>query len=451
MGLRQRAVAFTRIHTAQDSFRRRLASTETKYLDLGLEYHALPLELRKIGERPQVDCAAAFTIDNAMPSNDCIGYVEDLEQLYIATAHHLQKADPEAAERTLCAGLELLEALNDQLVAIEICVNKLHRTFSDMLDEEVDFDQGGEYCLALRPEIGGEKYELLRNWTMSLPEVRRWLRIGKVRSDEEAIRLIASAGCQVSSACGDDDLSLQSTPSKNNLRTCATSHSATSRVYQAQDQDSDMGGSMASYRDLCFEPPCPSKAQLESVIQSFSDIVADLAKCYKELGEGYHELPLHVRCHAMVPETTQEYCSDAFVCSDTRELPDMIQLVNMLKETFARARAAILCEEYSLAISRLNIATYLINEAEGRVLKLSYAMGCYEALDEELSDMVGAEAYSTLCRQAAVLGDVGGPRACPKVVWRQSLPQSLQDLEVGTHDCDSGYNSSRSSVVLESA
>ncbi|KAM3416366.1 hypothetical protein BST61_g7967 [Cercospora zeina] len=210
MGLRQRAAALARVHTAQNSFRQRLASAETKYLDLGLEYHALPLELRKIGERPQVDCAAAFTIDNAMPSNDCIGYLEDLEHLYIATSHHLEEIDPDAAEKTLCAALELLEALNDQLVAIEICVNKLHRRFSEMLDEEVEFDQGREYCLALRPERGGEKYELLRNWTMALPEVRRWLRIGKVRSDEEAMRLIASAGCQVSSPGGDDGLSLQS-------------------------------------------------------------------------------------------------------------------------------------------------------------------------------------------------------------------------------------------------
>ncbi|KAM3416367.1 hypothetical protein BST61_g7968 [Cercospora zeina] len=212
-----------------------------------------------------------------------------------------------------------------------------------------------------------------------------------------------------------------------------------------------MGGSTASYRDLCFEPRSLSKAQLESIVQSFSEIVADLAKSYKELGEAYHELPLHVRLHATVPKSTQEYCSDAFISSDTRELPDMIQLINMLKETFARARAAILCEEYSLAISRLYIATYLTNEAEDRVSKLSFAMACYEALTEELSNLVGAEAYNMLCRQASMLGDVGGPRACPKIVWRQSLPQSLQNLEVAARGCDSGYNSSRSSVVLESA
>ncbi|PPJ55562.1 hypothetical protein CBER1_05365 [Cercospora berteroae] len=210
MGIRQRTATMTRIHNAQASFRRSITTTETKYLDLGLEYHALPLELRRICERPQVDCAAAFTINDSMPANDCIGYLEDLEQLCLATSHHLQEVDPDAAETTLCTGLEILEAMNDQLVALEISVNKLHRKFSDRVDDEVEFEEGIEYRLALRPEQGGEKFEMLRDWTMALPQVRRWLRNGKVRSEEEAMLLIASAGCQVSSPSDDEDSRLQS-------------------------------------------------------------------------------------------------------------------------------------------------------------------------------------------------------------------------------------------------
>lgn len=146
----------------------------------------------------------------------------------------------------------------------------------------------------------------------------------------------------------------------------------------------------------------------------------------KELGEAYHELPVHVRFHALVPKHWRDYCVDAFISSDTRELPDMIQLINMLKEAFARARAAILCEEYGLAISRLHIAAHLIIEAEDRAVKLTYALECYEALEEELKNLSGAEAYAMLCRQAVVLEGRDIPQALSKVVWRQSLPQSLQ-------------------------
>ncbi|CAK1364833.1 unnamed protein product [Cercospora beticola] len=209
-----------------------------------------------------------------------------------------------------------------------------------------------------------------------------------------------------------------------------------------------MGGSMASYSNPLFEPTSLSKAQLEGVLQSFSEVVAEIAKYYKELGEAYHELPLHVRFHALVPKHWRDYCVDAFISSDTRELPDMIQLINMLKEAFARARAAILCEEYGLAISRLNIAAHLIIEAEDRAVKLTYALECYEALEEELKNLTGAEAYAMLCRQAVMGTDI--PRALSKVVWRQSLPQSLQEVEDAAPGYDSGYNSGRSSVIPES-
>ena len=208
MAVRQRADTLTRLQATHASFCKRLTMTEIHYLDIGLEYHALPLQLRRATGVAQADCTTAFIISDSAPIPECIGSLDDLRELCTATAHHLEHYDLDAAEISLRTGLELLEALSDQLVAVQTCVDLLHRQFSDDMDNKVEFAEGSEYRLALRPEHGLEKHELLRCWVVALPEVREWFRNGAVRSEYEALLLTVSAGGQAGLPVGGGEVSL---------------------------------------------------------------------------------------------------------------------------------------------------------------------------------------------------------------------------------------------------
>lgn len=205
MAVRQRATTLNRLLHTQASFCKQLTITEITYLDLGLEYHALPLQLRSQKAIAQADCSTAFIVDNSVPTPDCIGFLGDLRNLCAATTHHLEHFDLDAADVALRTGKQILEALGDQLVAVKTCVDSLHRQFSDMMDEKVDFVEGNEYRLAIRPEDGPEKHQLLRSWLVALPEVQEWFRNGAVQSEKEAVLLIVSAGSRVRSSLGTDD------------------------------------------------------------------------------------------------------------------------------------------------------------------------------------------------------------------------------------------------------
>ncbi|USW52517.1 hypothetical protein Slin15195_G058360 [Septoria linicola] len=157
---------------------------------------------------PQSDCAAALAVRDEKPTPDCIGYLSDLRELRMARGRcggELNLNDPDAA---LKIGIETLDALTDQLVAIRICVDTMHRQFSDMLDEQVDIAEGGEYRLAMNPEDGVEKHELLRKWVLSLPHVREWFGDGSVQSEAEALLLTACAAGQPRLGLGDDKVRL---------------------------------------------------------------------------------------------------------------------------------------------------------------------------------------------------------------------------------------------------
>jgi hypothetical protein len=194
----QATASLTRLRNIRASFCQRLVTTETKYLDLGLEYHAFPLQLRRTKGVAQADCAAAFVVRAGTPTPDCLGFLADLRGLCTAARHGLQQQHCEdgaaAAEIALRTGIEMLEALSEQLVAVQTCVDSLHRQFSALMDAEVEFAEGNEYRLAMRPEQGREKHGLLREWVMALPEVREWFRKGAVRCEDEALWLAASAG-----------------------------------------------------------------------------------------------------------------------------------------------------------------------------------------------------------------------------------------------------------------
>ncbi|KXT11409.1 hypothetical protein AC579_9891 [Pseudocercospora musae] len=196
MGGRSRTATISRLSHQRLTLCGQLASTDIKYLDLGLEYHALPLQLRsQISSNEQKDCLKAFTISPEHDHDpDLIGYLLDMRGLCRAAEHHLEQFDVEAAEIALQTMEEVLEALDDQLVALKKCVDVMHRRFSEALDDGSQFDDGGEYKLALRPEDGTEKCRLLRDWLLELPQVRGWLRDSAVASEDEAVMLAVSAG-----------------------------------------------------------------------------------------------------------------------------------------------------------------------------------------------------------------------------------------------------------------
>ncbi|EME85104.1 uncharacterized protein MYCFIDRAFT_195958 [Pseudocercospora fijiensis CIRAD86] len=174
----------------------KLAATDIKYLDLGLEYHALPLQLRSnISSTEQKDCLKAFTISSEHDHDpDLIGYLVDMRNLCRVAENNLENFDIEDAEVALQTMGEVLEALADQLVALKKCVDVMHRRFSEALDAGAQFEDGGEYKLALRPEDGAEKFRLLRDWLLELPQVQGWLRSGAVMSEDEAVMMAVSAG-----------------------------------------------------------------------------------------------------------------------------------------------------------------------------------------------------------------------------------------------------------------
>ena len=185
-----------------------------------------------------------------------------------------------------------------------------------------------------------------------------------------------------------------------------------------------MGVSAASYQGTYspFEPPAYGKVQLGNTLASFSTSIDVLAKLYKKLGDAYHDLPLHIRNHVKFPKELRELASNAFTVSDSREIPDMIQILNQLRENFARVRAGIICDELALAGELLWIAAWLVNEAEQRVADLTWGMACYEEFVESIKDSSGVQAYCILVRQASV----GAERAVMKARWLDALPKSLQ-------------------------
>lgn len=187
-----------------------------------------------------------------------------------------------------------------------------------------------------------------------------------------------------------------------------------------------MGVSAASYHDQSFDPAPFGKAQLDQLLLSYSITVSNLAKVYKDLGESYHKLPLHIRGHFLYPRSWQEYTLLAFTCADSREMPDMIQVINMTTEALARARAALLCDEFALAISRLSVAGLLVEEAEHRVANLVYAMGCYEGLQGNLKDRISAPGFDSSFDKSKGGDNLVTVEGSTKLMWLDALPKCLQ-------------------------
>lgn len=175
-----------------------------------------------------------------------------------------------------------------------------------------------------------------------------------------------------------------------------------------------------------FELPRYSRTQLEKVVLCYSTSIDGLANVYKGLGYAYHDLPLHIRTHSRFPKDLQDISMTAFTCSDSREMPDMIQILNQIRECFARARAGIVCDEPALAAKQLYIAAWLVREAEYRVADLTWVMTCYKDFIESAKGAIGVQAYCTQFRQASVGSSVLTAWALMKWRWQDALPKNLQ-------------------------
>lgn len=202
MRAKARTATISRLSQHRTLLCRQLATTDIKYLDLGLEYHALPLQFRLDGHSvEEEDCRKAFTISPEHDHDpDLIGYLLDMRRLCGAAEHHLLHFDVGAATVAMETMQELLEALDDQLVALRKCVDSLHQRFSTALDEGLQFEDGKGYTLALKESDGVQKCWLLRHWLLELPQVQSWLRSGVAATEDEALMMAVSAGGEGSDA-----------------------------------------------------------------------------------------------------------------------------------------------------------------------------------------------------------------------------------------------------------
>lgn len=106
------------------------------------------------------------------------------------------------------------------------------------------------------------------------------------------------------------------------------------------------------------------------------------AKKYRKYGERYHKLPGNVRNNHVVPAAWQAYCSKAFVVSANDELPDLIQVFEMVEKKFEGARSSVFKGEVKMAKCQLYVAAKLVEEAQERVKNLRWTVEQYEWLAE---------------------------------------------------------------------
>lgn len=198
-----RAAILSKLESQRADLCERILKTDILYLDLGLEYHALPLELRDWtpASNYQIDCRAAFVVQKDSEP-DIVGYILDLRHLCTAVEHSLAQLDVAAAQAALKTMEELSSALENQMVAVKTCVDELHRRFSDMLDEGVEFEEGGLYRLALKEEDGLVKHKMLKAWMLALPRVQELLWRDDVADEYEAMMLAMTATATASGGGG---------------------------------------------------------------------------------------------------------------------------------------------------------------------------------------------------------------------------------------------------------
>ncbi|KAF7193333.1 hypothetical protein HII31_05312 [Pseudocercospora fuligena] len=140
-----------------------------------------------------------------------------------------------------------------------------------------------------------------------------------------------------------------------------------------------MGATAVSNQDYFFDSTSfVTKRLCEQDILVYTVAADEFAHEYKALGEAYHKLPQFIRNHERVRPDWREYCQVAFTVEETREVPDMLQILGMLDEEFKRVRAAMNCEDFELARFRLHIIYFLLREADHRISHLEFAMKIFD-------------------------------------------------------------------------
>ncbi|EME85103.1 uncharacterized protein MYCFIDRAFT_173963 [Pseudocercospora fijiensis CIRAD86] len=200
-----------------------------------------------------------------------------------------------------------------------------------------------------------------------------------------------------------------------------------------------MGATAISNQDYFFDSDSFVTEQLcEQDLGAYTVAADEFANEYKALGEAYHKLPQFIRSHQRVRPEWREYCEIAFTVEETRELPDMLQILGMLDEEFKRVRAAMNCEDFGLARFRLHIIYFLLREADHHVSGLEFALRIFALVLQYT--MVWEEKYPVWAssrrhiwnENSALLNGLAAK-------WWKALPEHLRsDTD---HDVESGTGS----------
>lgn len=187
-----------------------------------------------------------------------------------------------------------------------------------------------------------------------------------------------------------------------------------------------MGVAAARYQDTYFDSDSPAtKTQCKQDLRAYIIASKDLAEEYKELGEAYHELPLLIRDHQWVAEEWREYCRVAFIVEQTREIPDMLQILDMLYEQMKRVQAAMNCEDVVLAGLQLQITYLLLVEARHRIDRLAYALCIHDVVMQEVEYWLGLRPEVGHW-QANQWWNSASNSTELAAEWRKALPKNLR-------------------------
>ncbi|KXT00430.1 hypothetical protein AC578_1924 [Pseudocercospora eumusae] len=181
-----------------------------------------------------------------------------------------------------------------------------------------------------------------------------------------------------------------------------------------------------------------TKRLCEQDILVYTVVADEFAHEYKALGEAYHRLPQLIRTHERVRPEWREYCQIAFTVEETRELPDMLQVLGMLGEEFNRVRAAMNCEDFELARSRLHIIYFLLREADHRISNLEFAVKIFDLVlryttvwEETYPDWASSKRH-VWSENGALLNGLAAK-------WWKALPEKLRKSETGSPSIQSTW------------
>ncbi|KXT11424.1 hypothetical protein AC579_9889 [Pseudocercospora musae] len=194
-----------------------------------------------------------------------------------------------------------------------------------------------------------------------------------------------------------------------------------------------MGATAISNQDHYFfdSDSFVTKRLCEQDILVYTVAADEFAHEYKALGEAYHKLPQFIRTHERVRPEWREYCQIAFTVEETRELPDMLQILGMLDEEFKRVRSAMYCEDFEFARFRLHIIYVLLREADHRISRLEFAVRIFDLVLQYT--MVWKERYPAWASPTRhVWNENSALSNGVAAKWWKALPEKLRRPETSS-------------------